>query len=76
MSACFFRPREWPHALRNPPYFPQSNGGVEVDIRDFKRAIGQRQPSPATVPMDLALAVEVTARHLAADGNSNSEPPI
>jgi hypothetical protein len=50
--------------LNNPPHFPRYNGGMEKGIRDFKAALDQRlQPAPA-VPLELALAAEVTAHEL------------
>ena len=48
--------------LNNPPHFPRYNGGMEKGIRDFKDALAQRQGS--AVPLDLALATEVTAHDL------------
>jgi hypothetical protein len=50
--------------LNNPPHFPRYNGGIEKGIRDFKSALAQRQSHRTSVPMDLVLAVEVTAHEL------------
>ncbi|MGD0251553.1 MAG: hypothetical protein ABSC01_02530 [Verrucomicrobiota bacterium] len=50
--------------LNNPPHFPRYNGAQEKSIRDFKAALDQRWPHPASVPKDFALTVEVTAHDL------------
>lgn len=50
--------------LNNPPHFPRYNGAQEKGIRDFKAALDQRLASPAGVPKDFALAVEVTTHDL------------
>ncbi len=53
--------------LNNPPHFPRYNGAIEKSIRDFKAALVERRPrpaSPTTAPANFTLAVELTAHDL------------